>query len=442
MSNHSVIEHRANYHFFKLEEDYVQICQGGEQYPQCKAAILAVLEHWINDKKTKGQDVYIYMTYPEWIDALYGLFRRSHILACLNELVSDKLILRRPCRRGGKDSYEYTLNVGIIQEKIKQLPERTDKNTRPNLNASKFKRVQKQTGVNLNGNTRPNLNASSSDASKNKRNIDSLTEIPSSDRDSQREGEFANAHSSHASDNLSEDHSFEDEETVERPAIKLNGASLKHTSSQARAGEHERTDGAATGSSGGEPRASGKQEKPKRGRKQPQAVHLTLHEQEIKQWYEELRGIEVSFSKRNVAALQALGKRTMTKDDFLNVTAILDGDKWFEEHKIGVDLYWIDRQWENKIIFLQNHKKPGLADKKPRKRPRPEDKNISIFEYDPSWQVWKRQGEDQEWIWWQGEFWTPEEADERGYDGGAGLYVGHAQLQQELQRYREAKQHD
>ena len=91
---------------------------------------------------------------------------------------------------------------------------------------------------------------------------------------------------------------------------------------------------------------------------------MTLHEQEIKQWYEELRGVEVSFSKRNVAALQALGKRAMSKDDFLNVTAILDGDKWFEEHKIGVDLYWIDRQWENKIIFLQR-KKPALADKKP-----------------------------------------------------------------------------
>src|SRR5258708_2533043 len=106
------------------------------------------------------------------------------------------------------------------------------------------------------------------------------------------------------------------------------------------------------------------QEKPRRGRKKPTEVQLTLHEQEIKQWYEELRGVEVSFSKRNVAALQALGKRTMSKDDFLNVTAILDSDKWFEEHKVGVDLYWIDRQWDNKIIFLQR-KKPPLDDKKP-----------------------------------------------------------------------------
>src|SRR5260221_8366694 len=44
------------------------------------------------------------------------------------------------------------------------------------------------------------------------------------------------------------------------------------------------------------------QEKPKRGRKKPQEVQLTLHEQEIKAWYEELRGREVAFAKRNVTA--------------------------------------------------------------------------------------------------------------------------------------------
>ena len=156
MSNHSVIEHRANYHFFKMEEDYVQICQGGKQYPQCKAAILGILEHWINDKKAKGQDEYVYMTYPEWIDAMYGLFRRTTIIACLTELEDEQFILRRSVRRHGKDTYEYTLNTKVVQERLKQLSERTEKNTRPNLNASKFKRVQKQTDVNLDGSTDTN----------------------------------------------------------------------------------------------------------------------------------------------------------------------------------------------------------------------------------------------------------------------------------------------
>ena len=184
MSNHSVIEHRANYHYFKMEEDYVRICGFGKQYPQCKAAILAILEHWINDKRAKGQDEHIYMTYPEWVDAMYGLFRRNTIIACLAELVQEKFISRRECVRHGKETYEYTLNIRLVQERLKLLEERDDKNCRPNLNASKFKR-QQPTHLNLNGSTHPNLDGTSSEASKNKRiiysdNIDSSSHIDSS----------------------------------------------------------------------------------------------------------------------------------------------------------------------------------------------------------------------------------------------------------------------
>src|SRR5690348_7649618 len=132
MSNHSVIEHRANYHFIKVEEDYVLIRSSGKQYPQCKAIILGILEHWTNDKKSKGQDVHVYMTYPEWIDNMYGLFRRSTIIACITELEDEGLLTRKPCRRHGKDTYEYTLNIQAVQDKLKQLSERTEKNTRPN----------------------------------------------------------------------------------------------------------------------------------------------------------------------------------------------------------------------------------------------------------------------------------------------------------------------
>ncbi len=42
---------------------------------------------------------------------------------------------------------------------------------------------------------------------------------------------------------------------------------------------------------------------------------------------------------------------------------------------------------------------------------------------DPTWCVYQRPGDDQEWILWQGELCTPEEADERGYAGGGGLYI-------------------
>lgn len=96
-------------------------------------------------------------------------------------------------------------------------------------------------------------------------------------------------------------------------------------------------------------------------KEQRKGVHLSAHETEIKAWYEELRGVEVSLSTRTVAALRALGKRPMSKDDFLNVTAILDDDPWFRQKKVGVDLYWIDYWWENKVIYLHGQQKP-LAD--------------------------------------------------------------------------------
>ncbi len=191
MSNHSIIEHRANYHYFKLEEDYVLICSFGKQYPQCKAAILAILEHWMNDKRAKSQDEHIYMTYPEWIDNMYGLFRRNTIIACLDELVQEKFVVRRPCVRYGKETFEYMLNIRLVQERLKQLEERDEKNCRPNLNASKFKRqaIQKQTRPNLNGSTHPNLNGIEHEhPSKFKRNRDSLSEILSSNIDSKGEG--------------------------------------------------------------------------------------------------------------------------------------------------------------------------------------------------------------------------------------------------------------
>jgi len=162
------------------------------------------------------------------------------------------------------------------------------------------------------------------------------------------------------------------------------------------------------------------QEKPKRTRKKPAEVQLTLHEQEIKEWYEELRGVEVSFSKRNVAALQALGKRTMSKDDFLNVTAILDDDKWFEAHKVGVDLYWINYHWDNRIIYLQR-KKPRLADKKAAGPP-----DFSKAELvDEQWNIYKIPGDDTEYTYWPlqgGKLMPVAEADLLGYNGGAGLY--------------------
>src|SRR6267154_465354 len=168
---------------------------------------------------------------------------------------------------------------------------------------------------------KPRQEAQSERISENAESNRDITDIR---KNKEREGVSANASTPCASFDLSEKDGEEETPLVAGGQFKQV---VQHTSSQARVGVHERNDGPATVGIGSEPAASESakitQAKPKRTRKKPQEVQLTLHEQEIKQWYEELRGVEVSFAKRNVTALQALGKRTMSKDDFLNVTAIL-----------------------------------------------------------------------------------------------------------------------
>src|SRR5258708_4982354 len=96
------------------------------------------------------------------------------------------------------------LNIKLVQERLKELAERDEKNCRPNLNASKFKRqaIQKQTRPNLNGTSRPNLN---DDASKFKRNIDT-TEIPSNIDSEEGEGADAPRTRAELVDDLKEIH--------------------------------------------------------------------------------------------------------------------------------------------------------------------------------------------------------------------------------------------
>src|SRR6266702_2498355 len=190
MSNHSIVEHRANYHYIKVEEDYVLICSRGKCSPYCKALILAILEHWMNDKQAKEQNGYIYMTYPQWIESMYQFFGRNVIINCLAELVKERLILKRPCRLYGKDTFEYILNVSVVQRAIKALPDKLEKTTRPNLNAFKSKPVLNQTGLEVNGTPPDAVYFQTADPFEMGRNIDTITEIHQ-DIDSKGEGVVA-----------------------------------------------------------------------------------------------------------------------------------------------------------------------------------------------------------------------------------------------------------
>ena len=91
-NNHSVIEHRANYHYIKLEKDYLAICSTGKQSPHCKALILSILEQWTNTKRTKGESDYIYLTLPQWVKYTYLLYARNTVINCLAELREEGLI--------------------------------------------------------------------------------------------------------------------------------------------------------------------------------------------------------------------------------------------------------------------------------------------------------------------------------------------------------------
>src|SRR5258708_7672323 len=181
MSNHSVIEHRANYHYIKVEEDLIAICLGGEANPHCKALILAILEGWTNSKRDKGEDPAIYMTYPQWIKATYWLFGRNVIIDALEELVNEGLVARRDYRIHGKDTFIYILNVRAVQERIRQLPEKAPDDYLPgfNLNAFKNKRVPNQTRPKSNGKTESAVYYQTANAFNKGRNVDTYSELQS-----------------------------------------------------------------------------------------------------------------------------------------------------------------------------------------------------------------------------------------------------------------------
>ena len=120
MATTSVIEHRAHYYFVKLHEEYLALCDGNH----CQALILSVLEEWTNTKKGKQQSLSIYMTYPQWVTALYGMYGRNTIIKALADLEKRELVTKRPYQLHGKKTFAYLLNVRAVNALLKALPEK------------------------------------------------------------------------------------------------------------------------------------------------------------------------------------------------------------------------------------------------------------------------------------------------------------------------------
>ncbi|HEX3640132.1 MAG TPA: hypothetical protein VHV10_02455 [Ktedonobacteraceae bacterium] len=177
MSNNSIIEHRANYYFIELREEYLHICQNcsykknkSKASSHCKAFILAIMESWTNDKRGKGEDLAIYMTYPQWIEAMYGMFGRCVIIDSLEELIGESLLSREKHRMYGKDTYKYRLNCQELNRRVKLLPERDPKHTRPKVDASINRRDNSEDPSKSKRDTRLKVDE---DPSKSRHNIES-----------------------------------------------------------------------------------------------------------------------------------------------------------------------------------------------------------------------------------------------------------------------------
>lgn len=134
MSSNGIIEHRKDYFYIEFREEYLIICMNckykkpvkegtkSKASPHCKTLILAILERWTDTKRKKGEPLAIYMTYPQWVDEMHGLFGRNVIIDSLDELIGEGLVFREAHRMYGKDTYKYSLNSQELNRRIKLLP--------------------------------------------------------------------------------------------------------------------------------------------------------------------------------------------------------------------------------------------------------------------------------------------------------------------------------
>ncbi len=175
--------------------------------------------------------------------------------------------------------------------------------------------------------------------------------------------------------------------------------------------------GAISATSSG-PRRRGKSPVPQRP---PQ---LTLEGVQAKEWYEEIRDVKVRMTAGNVKDLNDLGEcEGLSKHSLAAMIEHLENKKWVKDNQVAISLHMLSGN-DARFAFLSFEEnwsliKRKLNGKKPQSRPTLDEVEC----IDERWCVYKRPGDDQEWILWQGELCTPEEADERGYAGGGGLYI-------------------
>jgi hypothetical protein len=183
MTQHSIIEHRANYFYIRLEDDYLAMYEqineeiealdlAGRQTSgpaDCKAMIASVLEHWTNSKRLTAKcedDLYVYLTYDEWEQQLRYRYKRSSIIRCLKEMQmegewlddqGEMQVGTIKAKPYVQNTYSYLLNVRVVQALLSKLPDQSPYGPKPKpiLGRPKKSRSElnglKINGINLNG---------------------------------------------------------------------------------------------------------------------------------------------------------------------------------------------------------------------------------------------------------------------------------------------------
>jgi hypothetical protein len=187
---HSIVPHKTNYFFIPLEDDYLAMYEDLAQLldpikdankekmsgpSDCKGMIASVLEAWMNSKRPTAKcddDLYVYLTYDEWEQALRYRYKRSSIIQCLKEMEVEGEYLDETGKHGKpmalykgtvkkrhfvQNTFEYQLNLPVVFALLEKLPEQSpfEQKSRPSLGRPRKNRVNKNhseiNGLNKNG---------------------------------------------------------------------------------------------------------------------------------------------------------------------------------------------------------------------------------------------------------------------------------------------------
>ena len=346
----SSIRLRANARLAILHEDLLEICDGN----MLAAMLLSILVYWHDIKVAKKDDnLWIWKSHQDFQEDLMfdkpGMKppHRTTIKTALDLLLKKKFIQwRRNPKMPLDQTRQYLLDIKAVQKAIDALPPIVVKPTMQSQNSDNATSNNQQS---LSENQQCNAEIPTSNTN------DYSTEI--TDSEITEESTFgANAPArAHLKADIEEamksvDETLEvvEEETAKREAVKIGAThgvdrrsgpdDLLRGASGSSADAHSRADDARQGHVATAPvipkrppyRRPATQEKPQ----------LTLEGANVKEWYEEKRGVKVRMIEKNIKDCNALGEyEEMTRESLHDTIEHLDKLKWVQEHDYAIDLH-------------------------------------------------------------------------------------------------------